>query len=100
MASFYVALFPIGGNPTGGAESFFNQYLALPLIVFLYLIWKVYSWFKIPAHRPMFVRAKDIDIYTGMREDQRNLSVIEIEQERDAKKSIGGRAMTVVRSLF
>jgi amino acid transporter len=77
---------------------FFENCLAIPLIVFLYLIWKVWSWFKVPAHRPLFVRTRDIDLYTGMREGQltyisgpgvdeaeRRKSIAEIREERKKK---------------
>lgn len=40
-ASFYVALFPIGSSPS--AKGFFNEYLAAPLILCLYLGWKIYK---------------------------------------------------------
>jgi amino acid transporter len=72
MAQFYVALYPIGG-PNLDANLFFQLYLAGPLLIFLYLCWKVYSWFYRPADRALFIRTKDIDIYTGMREGQRTL---------------------------
>jgi amino acid transporter len=77
---------------------FFENCLAIPLIVFLYLIWKVWSWFMVPAHRPLFVRTRDIDLYTGMREGQltyisgpgvdeaeRRKSIAEIREERKKK---------------
>ena len=95
-ASFYVALFPIGG-PNLNAESFFISYLAGPLLVFLYFCWKIYSWFVYPSHRPLWVAIKDIDIYTGMRdaqaaisgpnvpEDQRRASLAEIQQGKRQK---------------
>ena len=70
VASFYTALYPLGG-PYLTAEGFFLSYLAGPLLIFLYLCWKVYSWFVHPEHRPLYVKIKDIDIYTGMREEQR-----------------------------
>ncbi|KAK4945203.1 hypothetical protein LTR10_015629 [Elasticomyces elasticus] len=73
MAQFYVALYPIGG-PNLNASNFFQLYLAGPLLIFLYLIWKVYSWFARPADRPLFVRTRDIDLYTGMRETQSMIS--------------------------
>ena len=72
MAQFYVALYPIGG-PYLNANEFFQLYLAGPLLVFLFLCWKIYSWFYRPADRPLFIRTKDIDIYTGMRESQRDM---------------------------
>ncbi|KAF2152811.1 hypothetical protein K461DRAFT_294447 [Myriangium duriaei CBS 260.36] len=69
IASFYVALYPLGG-PYLNANAFFQAYLAAPLLVFLYLVWKVYSWFVYPEHRPLWIKIKDIDIYTGIRENQ------------------------------
>ena len=76
LAQFYVALYPVGGgnlDPT----TWFQAYLAGPLLVFLYLVWKVYSWFVRPADRPLFVRTRDIDILSGMRD----LSTDRIEHE-------------------
>lgn len=79
--------------------------------MFLYAVWKIYSWFAIPEHRPLYVKIKDIDIYTGMREgqaefisgrdvtdDQRHASIAEIkgEQKTGAKKW----ALSIVRSVF
>ncbi|KAH9211829.1 amino-acid permease inda1 [Leptodontidium sp. 2 PMI_412] len=60
IATFYVALFPIGGKPN--AEGFFSYYLAAPIIIALYLGWKVYSrdW-------KMFVKSADMDITSGRR---------------------------------
>lgn len=108
-AQFYVALWPVGGSPN--AEYFFESYLAAPVIIFLYIIWKVYSWFKYPSHRPLFVRTRDMDIYTGMREGQlahisgenvtegeRRASIIEIQEE--GKKGWKGYVMGTVRGLF
>ncbi|THZ85380.1 AAT family amino acid transporter [Aureobasidium pullulans] len=66
LAQFYVALYPIGG-PNLDTSTWFQLYLAGPLLVFLYLVWKVYSFFKRPADRPLWISTKDIDIYTGMR---------------------------------
>lgn len=73
IAQFYVALYPVGG-PYLDAETFFELYMAGPFLVLLYFIWKVYSWFAVPAHRPLWIRTKDIDIYSGMRQEQRQIS--------------------------
>lgn len=67
-AQFYAALYPPGGSPD--VQAFFEAYLAAPLILALYLIWKVYSWFKFPSHRPLYIPISKIDVYTGMREEQ------------------------------
>ena len=111
IASFYTALYPVGG-PSLDAGSFFQAYLAGPLLVFLYLGWKVYSWFVRPADRPIWVRIKDIDIYSGMRESQtfvsgQGMSPEERRQsiegmERSEKKATGfkGRAMGAIRSVI
>ena len=92
MGQFYVALYPVGG-PNLSAETFFQLYLAGPLLVFLYLCWKIYSWFVRPSDRPLYIKIRDIDIYTGMREaqaqisgagvsdEQRRQSVMEMHQE-------------------
>lgn len=111
MAQFYVALYPIGG-PNLDATTFFQLYLAGPLLIFLYLCWKIYSWFVRPADRPLFIRAKDIDIYTGMREgqrsmisgsgvteDQRRASILEL-QEQTKRKGVKGHLMAAVKSII
>lgn len=72
MASFYAALWPEGG-PYLNTEYFFQQFLAGPFTIFLYFLWKVYSWYNIREHRPLYVRTKDIDIYSGIREGQADL---------------------------
>ena len=73
IASFYTSLYPVGG-PYLVAETFFINYLAGPLLIFLYACWKIYSWFKVPAHRPLYIKIKDIDIYSGMRQQNRDIS--------------------------
>jgi amino acid transporter len=42
--------------------------LAVPVILALYLFWKIYSWFMYPDHKPLYVKIKDIDVYAGMRD--------------------------------
>lgn len=110
IAQFYVALWPVGG-PNLNATIFFQDYLAGPFLLVLYLMWKAWSWFKVPAHRPLYVKIKDIDIYTGMREgqmemisgpqvseDQRRASITEIHDEQ--KKTPAQWAMSVVHALI
>jgi len=110
-AQFYVALWPVGGpnlNPT----TFFQDYLAGPFLLVLYIGWKVYSWFFRPEHRPLYVKIKDIDIYTGMREgqlelisgpnlspEQRRESIIELNDDLK-KKGAAGWAKSIVQSVF
>jgi amino acid transporter len=110
-AQFYVALWPVGG-PNLNANTFFQDYLAGPFLLVLYLGWKGWSWFKHKEHRPLYVKIKDIDIYSGIREgqlelisgsqltpDQRRESIIEIQEEQK-KKGAMGWGMAVVRSVF
>ena len=110
-AQFYVALYPVGGpnlNPT----DFFQAYLAGPFLLVLYLGWKIYSWFYIPQNRPLYVKIKDIDIYTGMRPEQslisgaqvpeetRRASVIALEEEQAKKRGPMGWAKSALTSIF
>jgi amino acid transporter len=110
VAQFYVALYPVGGpnlNPT----TFFQDYLAGPFLIFLYLIWKVYSWFYRPADRPLYVKIKDIDIYTGMRENQLSISGVGVPEDQrraslaeihDAEKKRGPKdyILGVIRNVI
>ncbi|KAK4560582.1 hypothetical protein LTR86_005779 [Recurvomyces mirabilis] len=110
VAQFYVALYPVGG-PNLSAEGFFLAYLAGPLLVFLYLGWKIYSWFAVPAHRPLYIKIKDIDIYSGMRQEQAMISGVDVtpDQRRasvtemhdgEKKKGPMGWVMSGVRNII
>lgn len=110
VAQFYVALYPVGGDPLD-PTTFFQLYLAGPLLVFLFLLWKVWSWFKRPADRPLYIKIKDIDIYSGMRDTQvpisgegidpeaRRASIDQMQYE-NKKKGPKDHIMGVVRSVF
>jgi len=109
-AQFYVALYPVGGpnlNPT----VFFQDYLAGPFLLILYLGWKAWSWFYRTEHRPLYVKIEDIDIYTGMRQGQRGISGPNVPEEQrresvvmlqdeEKKKGAMGWAKAVVQSVF
>jgi amino acid transporter len=111
IAQFYVALYPIGG-PYLDANTFFQLYLAGPLLIFLYVVWKVYSWWAHSADRPLFIRTKDIDIYSGMREGQRTLISgqdvpdeqrrASIQQLQEARKKKGPKdyIMSVIHNVI
>lgn len=58
IAQFYIAIFPIGASPS--AEAFFQAYLAAPILVIFYVVWKI--WKKTP-----FMRPSTIDLVTGRR---------------------------------
>ena len=110
-AQFYVALYPVGG-PNLNATDFFQAYLAGPFLAVLYLMWKGYSWFRVREHRPLYVKIRDIDIYTGMREgqrdfisgadisqDQRRASIQEMQAENPRKGAMGW-AKAGLQSVF
>lgn len=77
IAQFWVALFPIGGSPT--PTSFFQIYLAAPIIIVFYIVYKI--WF-----RTQFVRSQDMDLNTGRREIDFDLQHQELTEEREALK--------------
>ncbi|CAF1313020.1 unnamed protein product [Adineta ricciae] len=58
VAQFYVALFPVDGSPN--AEAFFEAYLAAPIVIASYLVWKI--WQKTSFQRP-----STVDLETGRR---------------------------------
>ncbi|KIW34151.1 uncharacterized protein PV07_00947 [Cladophialophora immunda] len=110
-AQFYVALYPVGG-PNLNATIFFQDYLAGPFLLALYLGWKLWSWFMQKEHRPLYVKIKDIDIYTGMREgqvelisgpgvsdQQRRESIMELQEEQKKKGALDW-AKAAVHSVF
>ncbi|KAK1071333.1 hypothetical protein LTR74_003463 [Friedmanniomyces endolithicus] len=72
MATFYTALYPIGGSPN--ASSFFQSYLTALVIIVLYVGWKVYT-----RDATFFIRAKDMDLITGLRT---NLAELQEERQR------------------
>ncbi|CDO91836.1 unnamed protein product [Kluyveromyces dobzhanskii CBS 2104] len=75
IAQFWIALFPIGGEPS--AADFFEAYLSFPILIVFYIghkIWKR-NW-------KLFIRAKDIDIDTGRRETDMEALKVEIAEEK------------------
>ena len=64
IAQFWVGAWPVGYGevgPAGQANNFFLAYLAAPIVIISYIIYKF--WFKTP-----FMRCKDMDLKTGLRE--------------------------------
>ncbi len=70
---------------------FFQQYLAAPIVIALYVFWKVYSRNK----GGFFVRARDMDLMTGMRSF--DLDPLEVAAP---KKSAANLPKRMLRSLF
>ncbi|GKT43696.1 putative amino-acid permease [Colletotrichum spaethianum] len=60
IATFYNALYP-SPNAQPDAEAFFTAYLAAPIVLFLYILWKLISrdW-------TLYVPLRDIDLKTGV----------------------------------
>ncbi|KAK8217287.1 hypothetical protein M8818_001540 [Zalaria obscura] len=90
IAQFYVALFPIGGSPD--ALPFFQSYLAAFIILALYLGWKLWirDW-------TFFIRAKDMDLLTGLRS---NIDELAEEVEEKPRTSWKDWPRLAVRSLI
>lgn len=76
IASLYVSISPVGGGAT--AESFFQSYLAAPLILALYFGWKIYT-----REGKWYIRAHEMDITTGIRA---NLAELREEREEMLRK--------------
>ena len=92
------------------AQSFFESFLAAPLILAMYLIWKIYSAFsKDPRinHRgwKLYVRTGEMDVHTGIRPGVlRTQEEIAELQEKRRNTSILQRILSIPlglwRSLF
>jgi amino acid transporter len=79
MAQFWVGAWPVGYGTDSGAsqaENFFLNYLAVPVVIIYYLGYKF--WFRTP-----FMRCKDMDLQTGIRE----LNLPELLAEERAEKA-------------
>lgn len=77
---FWIALFPLGEPPD--PEAFFQEYLSAPIVVFLYIFWKLYK-------RPPFVHTRDIDVDTGRRDIDLDRIKQEIAEEKEYIHSKG-----------
>jgi amino acid transporter len=93
-ASFYVAVKT--GVETGGgagATAFFQQYLAGPLILFLYLAWKVWTkeWY-------LLTPLANIDVSYGVRTNLEDLrEAADLQTKQRALKNL---PMRIVHTLF
>jgi len=79
IAQFWIALFPIGENPS--ARIFFENYLGLPIILGFYFGRKLYVrkfW--------EFTPLKDIDLKGGRKDFDMDLLRQELDEEREALK--------------
>lgn len=91
VACFYSALYPPGGSPHPGY--FFQEFVAAPLILVLYLVWKVYTkdW-------QWLVPVSEMDVVTGMR---MNIQQLQQEaEERRRAKTLQNLPLRILRGLF
>ncbi|ETI26885.1 hypothetical protein G647_09984 [Cladophialophora carrionii CBS 160.54] len=88
-ATFYVDLFPIGGTPTGGAESFFEGYIAAPIAIALFVFWKLWT-----RDTGFLVKVHEMDLDTGRRDFQ---DIPGDDEPEPRHMSVGRR---VSRALF
>ncbi len=77
VAQFWTGAWPVGYGEKNQAESFFLAYLAAPIVILFYLGYKF--WFKTP-----FMRCKDMDLVTGIRELNLPELIAEEKAERDS----------------
>ncbi|KIW71848.1 hypothetical protein PV04_00080 [Phialophora macrospora] len=88
-ATFYVSLFPIGGTPTGGAEAFFESYIAAPIALALFAFWKLWT-----RDTSFLVKVREMDLDTGRRDFQ---DIPQDDEPEPRKMSVGRR---VSRAIF
>jgi len=77
IAQFYVAIFPVGGGGRGTAKQFFQAYLAAPIILVFYIVFKAIYW-----KTAKFQRAATMDVTSN----RRALDMEEIEAEEEAER--------------
>ena len=90
-AAFYTSVWPVGSSPT--AYTFFQDYLAVPLIFGLYIFWKV--WIR---EWRWFIPASEMDVTTGLRMNIEELQAL--AKETREGKTWGNLPLRIVRSLF
>jgi yeast amino acid transporter len=78
IAQFYIALFPIGGEPN--AASFFEAYLAAPIVLVSFVFWKIY-------HKTRFVKLHEVDLVSG----RRDMNLVELRAQEREEQSHWGR---------
>ena len=81
VAQFWTGLFPIGGKGAD-AESFFQAYLAAPIVIVCYLFYKIWK-------RPSIVSLSAMDLDTGRREVDFEALKLEIAEEKAYLQSRG-----------
>ncbi|KAF2752861.1 AAT family amino acid transporter [Pseudovirgaria hyperparasitica] len=102
---FYVALFPIGGDPPD-AEAFFGAYLAAPITLALFVGWKAYTVFtnnlyhRQQTWRP-YVLLSEMNLHEGMRDIALDTDDHVVEKgHRTIGQKILGAPKSLLRAFF
>lgn len=91
MAQFWTGFAPVGygeNTPAENTEYFFEAYLAAPVIIIFYVIYKIY-------YRTPFVRSYNMDLHTGRRE----LDLAELLAEERAERAAWPRWKKIYKFL-
>lgn len=91
MAQFWTGFAPVGygeNTPAENTEYFFEAYLAAPVIIIFYVIYKIY-------YRTPFVRSYNMDLHTGRRE----LDLAELLAEERAERAAWPRWKKIYKLL-
>lgn len=98
VATFYVAIIPMS------AFYFFTYYLALPLVVALYLFWWIYASFinTDPSleRGAWFTRIEDIDVFSGIRDGALDVNLPPKVEYATWGEWLASVPMRLVRSLI
>ncbi|KAI5948816.1 HIP1 [Candida theae] len=76
VAQFYVALYPINGKPLQ-ADTFFQAYLAAPIVLVLYVGHKIWT-----RNWKMYIRAEEMDLLTGRNEMDIEVAMQDLYDEK------------------
>ncbi|KAJ5157927.1 general amino-acid permease GAP1 [Penicillium canariense] len=99
IAEFYVSVAP------KDIQNFFENYLALPLVIALYLIWKIYSIFSQDAtvnHRgwKLIYSVDEIDVLSDMRDTALDVDLEPRKEYATWGEWLKAAPVRVVRSIF
>lgn len=98
IAEFYVAIIPMS------AMIFFEYYLAMPLVVFLFICWAIYANYlnKDPTLERgwWFLRVDEMDVFSRMRDTSLDVDLPPKKEYATFWEWLKAAPMRLVRSLF
>jgi len=109
IAQFYIAVWPIGEGElsrSARVQGFFEAYLAGPLILALYLFWKVFSAMsKDPRvnHRgwKLYIKTSETDVDTGIREGVlKTPDEVQFELEKKRARTLKDKLLAIPLGLW